>query len=361
VNGEPWEGRWIRAGHPIFSGDGQRIAAGVEDEAGGTIAVDGETWWTRFAYAPQLPMFSGDGNRLAFEMWSRRGYTVYVNEERWPDYYAEIGILTFGPGSASLATDVRLADRSQTLVVDGTPWPRTFQSCWIPVFSPDGKRIATTISDKDGETVAVDGVCWTERFDDAKYCSFSPDGANVVASVRRGDKWTVAVNGVTWPDWYGSEVWWPFYTPDGRHVVAKLWKYQEPSPVYVDGERWRPEFLDIGTLSINPVTAELAAAVRDEKGWSVAEADRVWKARFEEIETTLYNPDGHHLAAIVRDSQGWTVAIDGETTPLRYGGGFFGGSEPKPERWGWDPSTPSLWILERDAEGNRARTEIDVG
>ncbi|OFW66581.1 MAG: hypothetical protein A2Y74_01755 [Actinobacteria bacterium RBG_13_63_9] len=273
VNGEPWEGRWLKVSEHVFSRDGKRVAAVVSDELGDTVAIDGQPWRPRFASA-LLPVLSFDGTHAAARVPSQGGYTVCVDGARWPEYYQEIDVLRFGPTGSRVAATVALEEMTKTLfgegkmtiVVDGVAWPLVFRKCGTPNFSADGGKVAATVGDDRGETVAVDGVSWDAHFEGSFHCAISADGTHVVAGVRNEGRWTAAVDGQPWPVWFDEPLEEPRFSSDGQHVLATVgespWvdqlRYElsrtlgeaasRPSPpppfrVVLDGEIWRPEFV----------------------------------------------------------------------------------------------------------------------
>ena len=61
-----WQKDWEefkRCEYPRFSPDGEKVATGVRDKKGYTIAVDGKTWEERFKRC-EYPHFSPDGEKI---------------------------------------------------------------------------------------------------------------------------------------------------------------------------------------------------------------------------------------------------------------------------------------------------------
>jgi hypothetical protein len=102
VEDKPWPNTWNEAVlDPIFSGDGQRVAAAVRSDGAWSVAVDGQPWSATFD-AVWDPVFSPAGDRVAAR---------------------------FGKNGAL------------GIVIDGRISQRSYEMLWDPVFSPDGKKL----------------------------------------------------------------------------------------------------------------------------------------------------------------------------------------------------------------------------
>jgi hypothetical protein len=68
--------------------------------------------------------------------------------------------------------------------------------------------------------VVVDGTPWAESFDMVWPPVFSPDGRHVAARVKQADRWRIVVDGRPLPEAY-TTAWDPVFSPDGKYLLVR--------------------------------------------------------------------------------------------------------------------------------------------
>ncbi len=233
INDKPWEEGKQAMRDFCLSPDGAHSAVTIQLKAlkeadvpgffagNWSLAVDGKVWNNKFVNVWN-PVFSDDGNSVAAEVrTSNSEYSIAINGETWPERFGGVWTPAFLPDGSVIAP-VRHGGKWR-LFKDGKPlWDGLYNQMWHESLSPDGGKIAAVVSAEFGKwTIAVDDKPWNRHFAEMVLAPlFSPDGKRVAALVKENDMWAVAVDGVVSGDFYDM-VWDPVFSPCGKHVLAK--------------------------------------------------------------------------------------------------------------------------------------------
>jgi hypothetical protein len=123
------------------SADGRHLAATVAPSFGRwTIAVDDRVWPVDFGEYVGEPVFSPDGEHVAAIVRDEGRFSIAVDGRPWQHSFETVWDPVFSPDGRTVIAKVRTAD-GYTLAVNGRPWSRRLELVWDPVFNPDGKRV----------------------------------------------------------------------------------------------------------------------------------------------------------------------------------------------------------------------------
>lgn len=136
-----WRGRYVQLWQTRASVDGRHLAATVAPSFGRwTIAVDDRVWPVDFGEYVGEPVFSPDGEHVAAIVRDEGRFSIAVDGRPWSSSFETVWDPVFSPDGRTVVARVRGAD-GYTLAVNGRPWSRRLEMVWDPVFSPDGKRV----------------------------------------------------------------------------------------------------------------------------------------------------------------------------------------------------------------------------
>jgi Tol biopolymer transport system component len=132
-----------------LSSDGSRVAAIVSPDFGKwTIAVNDRPWPKLFSDMVLAPVFSPDGQRVAAIVKDKDRWTVAVDGVPLKESFEMIWDPVFSPcGQQVLA----MAEDSGRFVIlaNGRKYHKQFQKLWNPVFSPDGRNVLLKFIEDD--------------------------------------------------------------------------------------------------------------------------------------------------------------------------------------------------------------------
>ena len=98
------------------------------------------TWQKTFGDAVFFPIFSPDGNRVAAIVIDNDRYTIAVDGKTWDTDFDMLWNLVFSPDGGMISAKAELNGRYM-IVVDGRIGKHSFDELWDPVFSPDGTKL----------------------------------------------------------------------------------------------------------------------------------------------------------------------------------------------------------------------------
>ncbi|MFH1132416.1 MAG: WD40 repeat domain-containing protein [Pseudomonadota bacterium] len=143
-NGERlWNGDYVQVWNLRLSPDGKRVAAVVAPAFGRwTVCVDDKPWKISFSDAVLAPVFSSDGQRVAAAVRDEGSWSVAVDGKRWSMLFDMVWNPVFNPNGNMVAAKVQ-QDGKFAIAVDGRIWEQgfCFDSLSDPVFSSDGKKL----------------------------------------------------------------------------------------------------------------------------------------------------------------------------------------------------------------------------
>jgi hypothetical protein len=140
-NGEKlWPEPFVQLWHQVLSPSTEGIAAVVATGYGRwTVAVDGRAWKRTFSDMVSRPVFSADGQHVAAAFCDEGEWGIAVDGAPWPERFVMAGDPVAGPGAHFAAVVER--NGRQSLAVDGVVWARSFDRLWDPCFDPEGKNL----------------------------------------------------------------------------------------------------------------------------------------------------------------------------------------------------------------------------
>lgn len=154
-----WNQRFVQLWQHVYSQDGARIAAIVAPEFGRwTVAVDGVPWIRTFGDYMADPVFSPNGQKVAAIGVDQGKASVLVNGLSWPETFDRAWKPVFSPDGQRVAVKTETSGKYH-LYVDGQRHARTYLDMADPVFSPDGNKVLVRAIKLDA---AGDRVCVRE-------------------------------------------------------------------------------------------------------------------------------------------------------------------------------------------------------
>lgn len=279
VDDTPWDNQFMYMTEMAGSPNGQRACGVVQtikfpegdiytfQKGCYTIAVDGTPWDTNFVNAWQ-PVFSPDSRSVAAQVrTSLYDYTIVVDGTPWDAVFPMIWEPTFSPADGGVVAPVK-TPAGWMLYKNGAPlWQTKFAQLWRPTFSRDGALLAAIAAPVYGRwTVAVDGAPWKATFGAmVTDLVISPSGGQVACLGKEEESWFVVVNGKPMDGAYDM-AFRPVFSPDGRHVAARVEKDGQKL-ILVDNTEigpfahaWDPIFSPEGDkILIRAITGDAAA------------------------------------------------------------------------------------------------------
>ncbi len=136
-----WNRDHVQLWHVRVGGGGRRVAAVVAPSFGRwTVAVDDHPWSRTFGDAVLAPVFSGDGDHVAAVVRSDGRWGVAVDGAPWDLDVDMAWTPVFAPAGDVAVARVSRAGR-QTYSAGGRPWSESFDWLADPVFSPGGESV----------------------------------------------------------------------------------------------------------------------------------------------------------------------------------------------------------------------------
>lgn len=136
-----WPGRYVQLWHQRVSPDGERVAAVAATGYGKwTVVVDDKPWKKTFSDMVLAPIFSPNGDRIAAIVKDDNRWGIAQDGTPWPSMFDMVWDPVFSPDGDTTAAKVE-QDGKYSVCVNGKVWDRRFDALWEPTFSPDGKSI----------------------------------------------------------------------------------------------------------------------------------------------------------------------------------------------------------------------------
>lgn len=136
-----WAGRYVQLWRTTPNPKGDRIAAVVAPKFGQwTICVDDKPWDVLFNDAVLDPIWSDDGQRVAALFRNSGRWGIAVDGQPWSQTFLMAWDPVFSPDGKSVAAKVEV-DGKYTLALNGKLVQQRFDTLWDPIFSPRGDAV----------------------------------------------------------------------------------------------------------------------------------------------------------------------------------------------------------------------------
>jgi len=136
-----WGGRYNQLFRLRSDARGSRIAGVAGTDYGNwTIIIDDKPWPISWNEAVLDPVFSPDGNRVAAAVREDGAWTIAVDGKPWSPRLDSVWDPVFSPASDRVVARAQ-ENGGYALVIDGRISPQRYEMLWNPVFSPDGAKL----------------------------------------------------------------------------------------------------------------------------------------------------------------------------------------------------------------------------
>jgi hypothetical protein len=308
VDGEVWPGTYTYLWNTLFSAKGDTIAACAQVDGEYGMVVNGEVWEQLFDTANEFNL-SSDGKRSAAVVlmvsmgqaeiftYQKGCYSVAVNGEAWDNRFVNAWTPVFDPENKRVAVQTRSTLYDYTIVVDGKPWGKNFPAIWEPRFNPSTGAVVAPVRQAGKWGMAQDGqIIWDPNFYQLWHQLFSPDGKKLYAiGATKYGRWTVVDNGSPWPITVGDMVEDLTVSADGLRAAAAV-KEGARWSLMADRSLWNDWYEMIWSPVFSPDSKHLAAKVElPGKRYTVVVNGKPFKQTFDQCWEPVFSPDSRHL------------------------------------------------------------------
>ncbi|MGE5583332.1 MAG: hypothetical protein ACM3X9_12460 [Bacillota bacterium] len=252
-------------GRPLFSNDGKRCAAILEDEGEWMVFARGEDSNRSYLHIKDL-QFSPDSSKM--------GYLAQRPDEKW----------------------VAVINQTESLPYDSIKWL---------VFSPDSRHIAFSASKDEKEFVVIDGKEGNQynKISDSNY-GFSPDGQDFAYFAHSGQKWILVKNGEEMAEY--------------ENIISNSLKYKEKlffmastetkSMLVIDGKPEKP-YDRIGFIRTNSTANRIIYSAMENGQWFRVE-NGIEGKKYDQVSDPVFSENGEHFAYKAQVGQRRLMVID---------------------------------------------------
>lgn len=232
------------------SSDGVYIGAAVQKDMAYGMAVNDKVWENMYDNITGA-ILSDQGNSAAIvqveklgqadiDKFSQGVFSAAIEGLAYPSRFMNVWDLTFDRRGIQIAYAIRKNRTDYSLVNGNEAWGRNFQAVWKPEFFNQDSAIVAPVKLDGKWYLFKDGhAFWDQPFAQL-WKLVIHDASNQIAAIVSNafGKWTLCVNGKTWPFHCNNMIWDPFFSSDGKKLMA-LFKHNNTWDVVVNGHSWQ--------------------------------------------------------------------------------------------------------------------------